>query len=122
MKAMSGRLGLHKVKRVMVRVAKMLVNAVINLAKKNERGPKFWITAAIAARCAYSVSNEYGWNPFKKDIKKDHVFLTGASGNVGKELSVRLGHMGCNLSLVGVTQSAMDDLRIYLIAAGIPEE
>jgi hypothetical protein len=123
MKAVTGGLAVHKAKKILLRAVRLLVNAVINFAKKSsERGPKFWITAAVAARAAYSVSNEYGWNPFKKDIKKDHVFLTGASGNVGKELAVKLGLMGCKLSLAGVTQSAMDELRIFLIAAGIPEE
>jgi len=104
----------------LLRVARLLVNAVISLAKKNERGPKFWITAAIAARCAYVASLETGYNPFKKDIKSDHVFLTGAAGNVGKELAIRLGMMGCKLSLCSVTQQAMDDLSLYLIAGGIP--
>jgi hypothetical protein len=122
LKAITSGGAVNKAKKVLIRAARLLVNAVITLAKKNERGPKFWITAAIAARAAYSISNEYGWNPFKKDIKADHVFLTGASGNVGKELATKLGLMGCKLSLAGVTQKALDDLRVHLIANGIPEE
>ena len=88
-------------KRMFLRATKLLLNAVITFGEK--RGPKFWITAAIAARLAYSAANEHGMNPFKKDIKSDHVFLTGASGNVGKELALRLGKIGCKLSLCSVT-------------------
>jgi len=67
--------------------------------KENWKQPKFWILIAIFLRVAYVFMNERGWNPFKKNITGDHVFLTGAGGGIGKLMALRLGHLGCKLSL-----------------------
>ena len=71
------------------------------------RGPKFWILSSIAARCAYLAMNEYGLNPFKKALKDEHVFLTGAGGGIGRPIAVRLGKLGARLTITSATASAL---------------
>ena len=51
--------------------------------------------------------NEYGMNPLKKQLKNDHVFLTGAGGGIGRLMAIRLGKMGCKLSLSDVNMAGL---------------
>lgn len=51
--------------------------------------------------------NERGWNPFKKNLKNDHVFLTGAGGGIGRLMALRLGKLGCKLSLSDINLEAV---------------
>ena len=51
--------------------------------------------------------NEFGRNPFKKSLKSDHVFLTGAGSGIGRLMAIRLGKMGCKLSLSDVNMAGL---------------
>jgi hypothetical protein len=66
---------------------------------KNRTRPKFWIIIAVLLRALYVFMLEYGLHPFKKSLKNDHVFLTGAGGGIGRLMAIRLGQLGCKLSL-----------------------
>jgi hypothetical protein len=48
------------------------------------KSPRFYIILLIFLRCLYVIMNERGLNPFKKNLTKDHVFLTGAGMGIGK--------------------------------------
>lgn len=70
-----------------------------------------WIGALILLRCAYLAMNEYGRNPFKKALNKDHVFLTGAGGGIGRLMAVRLGKLGCKLSLSDINMAGLQETK-----------
>jgi hypothetical protein len=61
--------------------------------------PKFWMLVLVLLRALYVFMLEYGLHPFKKNLKSDHVFLTGAGGGIGRKMAIRLGLLGCKLSL-----------------------
>ena len=83
--------------------------------------PKAWIAAAIFLRCAYIFMNEYGLNPMKKSLKGDHVFLTGAGSGIGRLMAIRLGLLGCNMSLSDVNVAGLEETKQVLLKAGIKE-
>ena len=62
-------------------------------------------------RAVYVTMNEYGKNPFKKQLGKDHVFLTGAGGGIGRLLAIRLGKLGCKLSLSDVNMAGLEETK-----------
>lgn len=66
-----------------------------------------WVGAFVLLRAAYIAMNEYGNNPFKKSLAKDHVFLTGAGSGIGRLMAIRLGKMGCKLSLSDVNMAGL---------------
>lgn len=64
--------------------------------------------------------NEYGMNPFKKSLKGDHVFLTGAGSGIGRLLAVRLGKLGCSLSLSDVNMAGLLETKSLCEKNGVP--
>lgn len=46
-------------------------------------------------------------NPFKKNLKGDHVFLTGAGSGIGQGMAVKLGKLGCKLSLSDINMEGL---------------
>jgi len=66
--------------------------------------------------------NERGLNPFKKNLSKDHVFLTGAGMGIGKLMALRLGKLGCSLSLADINMKALEETAYWLVEEGIPIE
>jgi all-trans-retinol dehydrogenase (NAD+) len=63
--------------------------------------------------------NEFGQNPFKKSLAKDHVFLTGAGGGIGRLMAIRLGKLGCKLSLSDVNMAGLQETKAECEKAGI---
>ena len=57
--------------------------------------------------------------PFKKNLSKDHVFLTGAGGGLGRLMAVRLGKLGCKLSLSDVNMDGLKETKNVCVKAGI---
>lgn len=78
-----------------------------------------WIGALIFLRLAYVAMNEYGMNPFKKSLQGDHCFLTGAGGGIGRGMAIKLGQMGCKLSLSDVNMDGLKETQEVLIKEGI---
>ena len=70
-----------------------------------------WIAALITLRAAYVAMNEYGMNPFKKSLKIDHCFLTGAGSGIGRLMAIKLGLMGCKLSLSDVNMEGLKETQ-----------
>lgn len=73
-----------KLKGLMLLVAKFMkkvADVVVN--PETWKKKKSLIFALVFLRCAYVLMNEYGMNPFKKSLKGDHVFLTGAGSGIG---------------------------------------
>jgi hypothetical protein len=68
------------------------------------KSPKFYILLLIVLRFLYVIMNERGLNPFKKNLTKDHVFLTGAGMGIGKLMAYRFGKLGCKLSLADINK------------------
>jgi NAD(P)-dependent dehydrogenase (short-subunit alcohol dehydrogenase family) len=56
----------------------------------------------------YIAMNEYGFNPFKKSLEGEHVFLTGAGSGLGQSLAVKLGKMGCKMSISNTNPAKME--------------
>lgn len=55
----------------------------------------------------YVAMNEYGYNPFKKSLAGEHVFLTGAGSGMGRALALKLGKMGSKLSISDINAENM---------------
>lgn len=89
---------------------------------ENLKKPQFWILTAVFLRFAYVFMNERGWNPFKKNITGDHVFLTGAGGGIGKLMALRLGLLGCKLSLSDINTEILEKCATFLVSKGVPAE
>ena len=84
------------------------------------KSPKTWIGIAIFLRLLYVFMNEYGLNPFKKNVEGDHVFLTGAGGGIGRLMALELGKLGCSLSLSDINKEAVVETKSYCVERGIP--
>ena len=106
-----------------IQAAKHIIRKIINFLKTpgNWKKPSTWIGIAIILRVMYSLMNEYGWNPFKKSLKGDHVFLTGAGSGLGRLMAIRLGKLGCQLSLSDINMAGLEETKKILINAGIKE-
>jgi hypothetical protein len=68
------------------------------------KSPKFYILLLLLLRAMYVFMNERGLNPFKKNISKEHVFLTGAGMGIGRLMAFRFGKLGCKLSLADINK------------------
>ena len=64
--------------------------------------------------------NEYGKNPFKKSLAKDHVFLTGAGGGIGRLMAIEFGKLGSKLSLSDINMSGLNETKALMMKAGVP--
>lgn len=79
---------------------------------KNWRSsPKLWIAALIGLRLLLVFLREYGLTLFKKNLSKDHVFLTGAGSGLGRLMSQKLGKMGCRLSLSDINLAGVQETQ-----------
>ena len=76
-------------------------------AKKQLKKKRTWLLIAIILRAAYVIMNEYGFNPFKKALKKDHVFLTGAASGFGRLMAIQLSNLECKLTLTDVNMAEL---------------
>lgn len=79
-----------------------------------------WIAALVVLRGLYVAMNNKGMNPFKKSLKDDHVFLTGAGGGLGRGMAIKLGLMGCSLSISDVNMAGLQETKDLAIKAGVP--
>lgn len=85
---------------MMMKMVKQFVGLM--LSAKTWKMKRTWIAALIILRGLYVAMNNTGMNPFKKSLKGDHVFLTGAGGGLGRGMAIKLGLLGCSLSLSDV--------------------
>jgi hypothetical protein len=108
-----------KVVKYLFKVAKMLVLWLMK--PENWLRKRTWVAAFVLLRAAYVTMNEYGKNPFKKQLDKDHVYLTGAGSGIGRLMAVRLGKLGCKLSLSDVNMAGLEETKSICIQQGIPE-
>ena len=76
----SGRMGvLLKLKSLGMRVLKFITSI-----ENWKSSPKLWIAAWIFLRLLLQFLREYGLTLFKKDLSKEHIFLTGAGNGLGR--------------------------------------
>ena len=94
--------------------------AFVTTAKNWKSSPKLWIGALIGLRLLYQFLREYGLTLFKKDLSKDHVFLTGAGSGIGRLMAERLGAMGCKLSISDINLQGVEETRDICIKKGVP--
>jgi NAD(P)-dependent dehydrogenase (short-subunit alcohol dehydrogenase family) len=69
----------------------------------------------------YVAMNEYGLNPFKKNLQGEHVFLTGAGSGIGQSMAIKLGKMGCKMSISNTNPAKMAVTVQMMRDAGVPE-
>jgi all-trans-retinol dehydrogenase (NAD+) len=65
--------------------------------------------------------NEYGYNPFKKSLEGEHIFLTGAGSGIGQDMAIKLGKMGCKMSISNTNPAKMAVTVQMMRDAGVPE-
>lgn len=92
----------------------------VTSAKNWRTSPKLWIGALIGLRLLLVFMREYGLTLFKKDLSKDHVFLTGAGSGIGRLMAKKLGLMGCKLSLSDINLAGVQETKQICIDAGVP--
>ena len=110
----SARLGfLMKLKDMVMRLFRYLTTA-----KNWKTNPGVWIGSLIFLRCFYQFLREYGLTLFKKDLSKDHVFLTGAGNGIGRLMAQKLAAMGCKLSISDINLEGVKETERMLVAAG----
>ena len=102
---------------LVLRLARKIVAHLFTL--KTWKMKRTWIGALIFLRLAYVAMNEYALNPFKKSLKGDHVFLTGAGSGIGQMMAVKLGQMGCKLSLSDVNMEGLKATKLQCENAGV---
>ena len=87
----------------------MKLTKFVGTASNWKKSPKLWIGAFIFLRLFLSFCREYGLTMFKKDLSKDHVFLTGAGNGIGRIMAKRLGAMGCKLSISDINLAGVKE-------------
>lgn len=102
---------------MMIKFAKFTLQWLMN--PQNWKRKRTWIGAFILLRAAYVAMNEYGKNPFKKSLNGDHVFLTGAGSGIGRLMAIRLGKLGCKLSLSDVNMAGLQETKSQCEKNGI---
>jgi hypothetical protein len=103
--------------RSIIKMARKIVSFI--LKAESWKLKRTWIGALFILRMAYVAMNEYGKNPFKKALKGDHVFLTGAGSGIGRMMAIKFGKMGCKLSLSDVNMSGLRETKEECVKAGI---
>ena len=73
--------------------------------------PKLWIWAFIAIRLITAFLRKHGLTLGKKNLSKDHVFLTGAGSGLGRHMAIKLGKMGCKLSLSDINLQGVQETK-----------
>ena len=73
--------------------------------------PKLWIWAFIAIRLILAFLRKHGLTLGKKSLSKDHVFLTGAGSGLGRFMALKLGKMGCKLSLSDINLQGVQETK-----------
>ena len=88
--------------------------------KENWKNPKFWIVSYLGLRAITVFCREYGYTPFKKELKGEHVFLTGSGGGIGRLTAIKLGKMGLKLSLSDINLAGLEETKMLIVQAGVP--
>ena len=108
---------LVRFKRFVMSLLKFIFTAK-NWVKKK----RLWIGSIIFLRMLLSFSREYGLTLGKKDLKGEHVFLTGAGSGIGRMMAIRFGLMGCKLSISDINLSSVEETGRIMIQQGVPKE
>ena len=89
------------------------------LSLKTWKKKRTWIGALVGLRAAYVLMNEYALNPFKKSLKGEHVFLSGAGSGLGQLMAIKLGQLGCKLSLSDINMEGLKKTHALCVQAGV---
>jgi len=112
----SGRMSLLlKLKSMGLRMFKFISNI-----ENWKSSPKLWIGAWIFLRLLFQFLREYGLTLFKKDLSKEHIFLTGAGSGLGRLMAQRFGEMGAKLSISDINLQGVEETKQICIKMGIP--
>jgi len=106
--------------RMLVKMAKHCLKML--LSAETWKLKRTWIAALVVLRGLYIAMNNTGMNPFKKSLQDDHVFLTGAGSGLGRGMAIKLGLMGCKLSISDVNMAGLEETKAKCIAAGVKAE
>ena len=96
-------------------------NAIVNIIKfiftaKNWATKKrLWFGLLIFLRLLFCFCREYGLTFRKKNIKGDHVFLTGAGSGLGRLMAIKLGRMGCKLSISDINLATVQETKDMMV-------
>ena len=92
----------------------------ISKSKNWRTSPKLWIASIVGLRFLLVFCREYGLTFGKKPLDKEHVFLTGAGGGIGRLMAQKLGAMGAKLSLSDINLEGVNETRQILMNEGVP--
>ena len=110
----------QRVIKVIARHARKVIDWIIN--PENWKKKSTWVFALIFLKAAAVFLNEYGLNPLKKSLAGDHVFLTGAGSGIGRLMAIKLGKLGCKLSLSDINMAGLEETKALCVKEGIPQQ
>ena len=65
----------------------------------------------VGSRIIYSVAKNNGYLP-KKNLKGEHVFITGAGSGIGRQIAILLSKMDAKVTIVDITIILANNLQI----------
>ena len=69
---------------------------------------KWKLGMAIGVYAGYINARNMGWLP-KKEIKGDHVFMTGAGSGIGRIMALKLASLGCQVTCADIDLAAAEE-------------
>jgi len=108
----------------------ILIIVVKAKLRKQLRKKRIWLLIVVLLRAAYVIMNNYGLNPLKKSLAKDHIFLTGAAEGLGRLLAIKLSQLGCKLTLSDINMPELqktlslcaDNLNVHAIECDVSSQ
>ena len=85
--------------------------AYISNGENWRKSPKIWILSYIFLRLLLQFLRKHGLTLFKKNLSRDHVYLTGAGSGLGRLMTQKLGKMGCKLSISDINLKGVEETK-----------
>ena len=71
------------------------------------------LALVLASYVVYYQIRDKGWLPFKKSIKDDHVYITGAGSGLGRKISIFMARQGAKITCADIDfESAIETVRL----------
>ena len=96
--------------------------AYISNGENWRKSPKIWILSYIFLRLLLQFLRKHGLTLFKKNLSRDHVYLTGAGSGLGRLMTQKLGKMGCKLSISDINLKGVEETKQICVKMGIKAE
>ncbi len=60
----------------------------------------------------------YGMLPWKKELKGEHIYITGAGSGIGRIMAQKLAAMGNSVSCVDIDKAAAEETAVMIVKEG----